>query len=531
MLRPLTRRPLTARATIDISSTAEAGRRPGERRAPERELFGHPFGLATLFLTEMWERFSFYGMRAILILYMTDSLHGGLGWDIQKSSAVYGLYTFGVYALGLPGGWIADRLIGQRRSVLCGGIIIALGHFTLAAPHLWTFFAGLLLVMIGTGLLKPNVSAIVADLYPEGGARRDAGFSIFYMGINTGAVIGQFICGFLGEKVGWHWGFGAAGVGMTLGVIQYAAGRRHLLGCGEVPADYSGSAQQRSAWRQFFLGITIVVALVGVISSLDLSGVQFSLQMGGAAFQLLPLSFLSFAQATGALIAVICVVYFAATMGFACHDGVERRRVAMIFLLFLAAAVFWSGFEQMGSSMNLFARDFTDRIIFGWQMPASWLQNVDPLFIILLAPVIGQLWVSLGARNPSIPVKFGMGLALLGTGFLVLAWGATYIHSGKVSPMWLVVTYFFTTVGELCLSPVGLSSVTKLSPTRMVGQMMGMWFMGSALGNLIAGLVAGYLQHMQQDTLFAMVALTSVATGLLFLILARPIQWLAVGVR
>lgn len=477
-----------------------------------------PRGLPVLFMTEMWERFSYYGMRAILVLFMTAAvMEGGFGFGTATATAIYGLYTFGVYAMALPGGWIADKLIGQRRAVLIGGIIIALGNYFLALPMQWTFYVGLFGVVLGTGLLKPNVSAIVGDLYPEGGARRDAGFSIFYMGINVGAVLGQAICAYLGEKINWRLGFLAAAVGMTFGVIQYVAGRKHLKNAGELKGDYAKESSVQAAKKQFTIGISVVIVLV----------VAFILYVqGSSAFDIV-----GFAENTGLSVTVIAVIYFAVIISVVCKTAEERKRVGLIAVLFLGAALFWSGFEQAGSSMNLFARDFTDRVVLGWEVPAGWLQNVNPLFIVLLAPVVGGLWVKLGDRNPNLPVKFGLGLVLLGVGFFVLAWGSSFIEAGKVSPMWLIVTYFFHTVGELCLSPVGLSSITKLSPDRLVGQMMGTWFMGAALGNLIAGLVAGYIEELPQDQLFAVVATIVLISGFLFLIIQKPINKLACGIK
>jgi len=466
----------------------------------------------------MWERFSYYGMRGLLILYLTDTVRGGMGLDLGTAGAIYGLYTFGVYALAIAGGWVADRLLGQRKTVLYGGIIIAAGHYSLAVPLDAFFYLGLVLIVLGTGLLKPNVSAIVGDLYPEGGARRDAGFSIFYMGINIGAVIGPTICSFLGEGISWHLGFGAAGVGMTAGIIQYVVGQKHLEGCGDLPEESSSPEALASAKGMFFKGVGFVVALTAALWALSSGGI-------------VPLTLTGFAQATGVLVLVLAVLYFTYVIALVCRDAIERKRVMAIAMLFVGAAMFWSGFEQAGSSMNLFARDFTDRMIGNWEMPASLLQNVNPTFIILLAPVMGWLWVALGARNPSIPVKFGMGLCLLGVGFLVLAWGAQFVEDGKVSPMWLIVTYFFHTVGELSLSPVGLSSVTKLSPARLQGQMMGTWFMGAALGNLIAGLVAGYIDALPVAQIFSTVAMIVIASGFVFLLLSRPMKGLMGGVN
>ncbi|MBT8082605.1 MAG: peptide MFS transporter [Gammaproteobacteria bacterium] len=492
--------------------------------------FGHPRGLMTLFFTELWERFSYYGMRAFLILYMTDTARHGLGLGTEISGAIYGLYTFGVYALALPGGWIADRIIGQRQAVLIGGAIIALGHFTLAAPIIvpgseyWSFFLGLIFVVIGTGLLKPNVSAIVGDLYtgdtPE---RRDAGFSIYYMGINIGAFLGPLVCSFFAEKVDWHLGFSLAGIGMIFGLIQYVRGTPSLQGAGELNEE----ALSRVAEGRKQLAYALIGAAIG-------GGTLYALVSTG----MVAMTVVGFAQATGLIVVIVAVLYFGSVMTFACRDKVERHHIFVIFLLFLGAAMFWSGFEQAGSSMNIFARDLTDRVIFGWEVPTGWLQSINPIFIILLAPVMGMLWVKLGARSPSIPVKFGMGLALLGVGFLVLAWGSLYVPEGAASNpalgvgmTWLTVTYFFHTVGELALSPVGLSSVTKLAPHRLVGQMMGTWFMGAALGNLVAGLIAGRIETLPPEQLFTVVASIVIGAGLLFLLFSPLINRLTHGVK
>ena len=491
---------------------------PGDAGSDAAQWFGHPRALSTLFFTEMWERFSYYGMRALLVLFMTDLVaSGGLGMTDVTATAIYGLYTFAVYAVALPGGWIADRLTGQRHAVLIGGIVIALGHFTLAIPTLAAFYLGLVLIVLGTGLLKPNVSAIVADLYPEGGARRDAGFSIFYMGINVGALAGPLVCGTLGERVNWHLGFSAAGVGMLLGIAQYVWGWRYLGAAGLLRRG-DGDGRGR-ALRSFCWGTGVVVALVLWVTWLQRGGV-------------LTLSFLNVAQGTGITITALVVLYFLYVFLFGGLSHDERRRVAVIPVLFVAAAVFWSGFEQAGSSMNLFAERLTDRTVLGMEAPTTWLQSVNPLFIILLAPVFASLWVRLGSKNPSIPAKFTYGLLQLGLGFLVLAWGSTFATDGAlVSPMWLIVTYFFHTTAELCLSPVGLSSITKLSPKRLVGQMMGIWFMAAALGNLLAGLVAGLIESLALPQLFGAVGLILVGGGVVMLLVSGPVRRLAGDVR
>jgi POT family proton-dependent oligopeptide transporter len=498
----------------------------------ETLIFGHPAGLMTLFFTEMWERFSYYGMRALLVLYMTDSARRGLAIDTETAGAIYGLYTFGVYALALPGGWIADRLLGQRRTILIGGIVIAAGHYTLGLPlvlkgsEYWSFYLGLVLVVIGTGLLKPNVSAIVGELYSnEEPARRDAGFSIFYMGINLGAFLGPILCGWFAETIDWHVGFSLAGIGMTLGLVQYVRGGHRLNGIGEAPVR---SDPARRAASSFGRSTLILAALVSL-------GILLYILVRSGAIQV---TVVGIAQTAGVLVVIVAAVYFAAVIRYGCENAIERQRVFVIFVLFLGSAVFWSGFEQAGSSMNLYARDFTDRVFWGWELPTTWLQSVNAMFIVMLAPFMGMLWVRLGERNPSIPMKFAMGLLMLGTGFFVLAWGALQLPENAaanpdvgVAITWLVVTYFFHTVGELALSPVGLSSVTKLAPRRLVGQMMGTWFMGTALGNLLAGLVAGQIATLPPSQLFAVTASIAVGTGVLFVLCTPLIKRMTHGVN
>ncbi len=487
----------------------------------DRSLFGHPRALGTLFFTELWERFSYYGMRALLILFMVDAANGGMGMETSEASAVYGLYTFGVYALALPGGWIADRLIGKRQAVLYGGVLIALGHYSMAVPTTLTFYLGLLLIVLGTGLLKPNVSAIVGDLYTDTGARRDAGFSIFYMGINLGALLGPLVCSALGESetFGWHWGFGAAGVGMTFALVAYLLGYNGLRNAGEMSEELRAPAMLSAARKQFAIGAGVVLGLTATLVGLSMGGI-------------VPITLSGFAQATGAIVVVIAILYFSFTIAVVCQNADERKRVAACAVLFVGAALFWAGFEQAGSSMNLFASNATDRSLFGFEVKAGMLQSVNAAFIVILAPVIGSLWVWLGKRNPSIPVKFALGLLLLGSGFLVMAWASLDVESGvKVGMRWLVATYFLHTVGELCLSPVGLSSITKLAPKRLVSQMMGTWFMGAALGNLIAGLTAGLMEDLGLVSLFGAVAGFSIGGGLLFLLLSPLIRRLTGDVK
>jgi proton-dependent oligopeptide transporter, POT family len=438
----------------------------------------HPPGLRTLFFTEMWERFSYYGMRAMLVLFMVDAVRGGMGLSDEIATAIYGLYTAGVYLAALPGGWVADRLLGARRAVLIGGTVIAAGHFTLAIPSTRTFFLGLILIVLGTGLLKPNISVLVGHLYPEGGARRDAGFTIFYMGINIGAALGPFVCSSLGEKVNWHLGFAAAGIGMVLGLVQFWLTRANLGTAGLLDAETKPlPVPQRNA----FIGALVLLA---ALILLGLSGIIRFNSVG-------------LARSATIIIVTIALLYFAGVYLFGHLDSAERKRVHVIVLLFLSSALFWAGFEQAGSSFNLFAERFTDRMLGSFTIPAGWYQSLGPVFVIFFAPAFAGLWVRLARfeRDPSLPVKFGLGLILLGAGFAVMAGAAAIVmRGGQAAPWWLITTYLLHTFGELCLSPVGLSSVTKLAPPRFVGQMMGTWFLGSSLGNLVAGLLAGRIK-------------------------------------
>ena len=473
---------------------------------------GHPRGLPTLFFTEMWERFSYYGMRALLILFMTGSTiesNPGMGFDVVTAGAIYGLYASMVYLLALPGGWVADQLWGQRKAVFVGGCIIAAGHFSMAVPTQFTFFLGLILIVIGTGLLKPNVSSVVADLYPEGGAKRDAGFSIFYMGINVGAFFGPLLCGWLGEGYNWHWGFSLAGFGMVLGLIQFRLGYRSLGNAGVLRTDKTHEAVA-ALGRRFY----------GIFGALVLAVVAFGLLVSNGTIAVaLP----DIAQYLAYIILGIIGAYFVYVIFFGGHTRDEVKKVWVILWLFLLAALFWSGFEQAGSSLNIFARDYTDRTIGSWEYAASWLQSVNALFIVILAPVFGWLWVWLANRNanPSVPMKFALGLLGLAAGFFVIAWGAANATpDSPVSASWLIVMYFLHTVGELALSPVGLSAMTKLAPRNRISQMMGVWFVAAALGNLIAGLVAGRLEGLEPSPLYFAVATIVGAAGVVALLVS-----------
>ena len=488
--------------------------------ASQRQWLGHPRGLSTLFFTEMWERFSYYGMRGILILFLVASVQtGGVGLTDKTAAAIYGLYTGFVYLMALPGGWVADRILGQRSAVFLGGCIIAAGHFSMAVPTVPTFYGGLVLIVIGTGLLKPNVSAMVGDLYPRGSAKRDAGFSIFYSGINVGALIGPLVCGWLGERVNWHLGFSAAGIGMVLGLIQYRLGGGFLGSAGLRASGGNGKPApfDRSALRRLAVGCAVVIGIVVLGVALQLAGV-------------LHMTLYAIAQGTGYFMLGLAILYFASILLFAKLTSAEKKRIVVIFVFFMAAVLFWAGFEQAGSSLNLFTDRLTNRDVFHFTIPTSWFQSVNSLFLIFLAPVFGALWVRLGSRQPSTAAKMGYGLVLLAIGFVILAWGASLAVGGlKVGMQWIIITYLLHTAGELCLSPVGLSSVTKLAPRNLGGQLMGTWFMGTALGNLIAGLAAGGFEGLSISGLFAAVAKVTGVAGIILLIFAKPIRRLVGG--
>jgi POT family proton-dependent oligopeptide transporter len=494
---------------------------------PDRTgFFGHPKGLSTLFFTEMWERFSYYGLRPLLILFMTAALaDGGFGFQRLQASAIVGIYAASVYLASLPGGWIADRLLGLRRAILTGAFFIASGHLSIGISGFVggkvLFFLGLVLIVLGTGLLKPNISAIVGDLYPESGARRDAGFSIFYMGINSGSFLGQIVTGALGEKVGWHWGFGAAGFGMLIGLILFATRASKTLGnIGLETTKHPDPVVQAKQIRTTKIGIVVGLSVLALVIILAATG----------AITLDP-------QAIGRNMAYVLVGLAIAYFGYIFTAGGltsdERKRIVVILVLFVFSAIFWSAFEQAPTSLNLFARDFTDRQLGGFTIPATWFQSVNALFIIIFAPVFAFIWSGLAKRglDLSSPSKFAIGLVAAAFAFLLMWFASTIIvGSGgavKVAPWWLVGSYLLQTVGELSISPVGLSSMTKLSPRRYVGQMMGVWFLATSLGNLIAGLVGGSVNPEKlSDTpkLFMLTTASLAGAAVLLALLIVPIR-------
>jgi len=480
----------------------------------DRSFFGHPRGLSTLFFTEMWERFSYYGMRALLILFMTATVaNGGLGFPTSKAGAIYGLYTAMIYLFSLPGGWLADRIIGLRRAVLWGGVIIALGHFSMAIPSLTTFYLGLALIVLGTGLLKPCISTLVGTLYSESDIRRDAGFSIYYMGINIGALISPLVCGYLGENINWHYGFGAAGVGMTLGLVQYVLGAKYL---GDGGIAVSRTENDFRLLRRVLTG-SLIVILVGAAVAFTVS---------------LPFSAEGLSDVFGVILTGIVVVFFIWLLTAKGYSPVERRRFWAILVLFIASALFWSAFEQAGSTLNLFAERNTN--MHQWDAPlwglfrASYFQSFNSIFLIALAPVFAWLWVKLGRSEPSSTAKFSWGLVFVGLGFAILI---PVANGTSVSPWWLTLTYLLHTIGELCLSPVGLSAMTKLAPARIGGLMMGAWFLSISVGDFIGGRLASVYETFPLPLLFGIVAGFCIVLGALLVFLIKPMRRLMGGVN
>ncbi|WP_026294632.1 peptide MFS transporter [Salinimonas chungwhensis] len=480
------------------------------KKSNDNSFFGHPGGLQTLFFTEMWERMSYYGMRALLVLFMTASMQEeGLAFTVASATAIYGLYTGAVYFMGLPGGWIADRLIGSQRAVWYGGIIIMCGHIVLAIPSHSTFFIGLILVVLGTGLLKPNISAMVGGLYSDNDARRDGGFTIYYMGINLGSLIGYAVCGWLAPNMGYHWAFGAAAVGMAIGLVQYKVTQGRLAGNGDEPATDLTPRIHKLGWSGIVLFLLVLI------------GVTTATTMG-----VLIIDPVSLAQDVAIAFTVIFLIYFFGIFFMGNLSEAEKKRMGALFLICIASACFWAGFEQAGSSLNLFGRDYTDRMIGAFSIPPAWFQSANSFFIIILSPFFAALWVNLGKRmmDPSYGAKCAIGLIIMASGFIVMFFAAQLAASGlKVAPYWLITTYFLHTVGELCLSPVALSAVSKLSPKRFAGQMMGVFVLTYSIGNVIAGLLAGNFNPDRLETmpdLYMQITLFSIAIGIVVLLLS-----------
>jgi len=451
----------------------------------------------------MWERFGFYGVRAILVYFMTATLaQGGLGFSTAKAGIVYGLFLAMVYLFSLPGGWLADNILGQQRSVLYGGIIIAIGWFIMALPGEAPFYLALTLVVFGTGMLKPNVSTIVGGLYSAQDKRRDAGFSIFYMGINVGALISPIICGYVGEKINYRWGLALAGVGMSAGLIQYSLGAKYLGNAGLPPP------RNPEARKQAVMGALVILVIGGMVWGLSSAGV----------IQITPDNL---SNAVGIFLTILTLLVFGWLLKGADWSAAERKKLAAIVVLFIASALFWSAFEQAGSTLSLFAQRNTRTSLFGWDFPASWFQSLNSIFLVILAPVFAAMWIKMGKREPSTTTKFACSLIFVGLGFAVLI---PVAGQTGVSPLWLTLTYLLHTIGELSLSPVGLSAMTKLAPQRVSSLVMGIWFLSISVGEFIGGRVAAVYEQFPLPLIFGAVAGFSILVGLLLFTLVRPVS-------
>lgn len=437
------------------------------KQAHQRELFGHPVGLYVLFFTEMWERFSYYGMRAILVLYLVAQSQGdnpGLGWTNGEALALYGWYTMLVYVASIPGGWIADKFLGQKRSVLYGGILLVAGHSILAVEQLWAFYSGLGLIIAGVGMLKPNISTMVGGLYKQGDIRRDKGFTIFYIGINIGAFLSSLIVGYVGEVYGWHYGFGLAGIGMAAGLIQYLAGLKFLKQVGNFLGTSENSVEKDAMKR--------------------------------------PLT------------------------------EIEKDRIIVLFISFLLVIVFWGAFEQAGGLMNIYASEKTDRMLMGWKVPASWFQSLNAMFIIFLGTSVAAYWAKRKLKGKMSTGLFKMiiGLIIMGTGFFFMTAASMEFESDGASAMyWLVLAYLFHTVGELCISPVALSYITKLAPIKYASLMMGVYFAMTGFGNKLAGLLGEASEKLGEFTIFTGIAVFCVGFGLLVMLFRNKLEKLTHG--
>jgi proton-dependent oligopeptide transporter, POT family len=502
---------------------------PGSATIPQSDSarVRHPRGLKTLFFTELWERFSYYGMRAILMLYMVAPVaQGGLGFDTKHAASIYGTYTMSVYLTALPGGMLADRWLGARLAVLLGGIVIACGHFSMVFHSLTSFYLGMVLIAVGTGLLKPNISAMLGNLYGPDDPRRDSGFSIFYMGINIGAFFAPLICGYLAQgesfkrfvagmgfdvSTSWHWAFGAAGVGMCLGLIIFLLNHKRLPDVDRGSIDRSTDQERLNVKRSETEADAlpapdsgrrnpIVAALLSLI--IPGAGHMYKGQVGAGLSWLFAyvLAWIWYLAGGGPILGVVVIGLAIASAISAARrikagaqlTAEEWKRVGAIFVFFLFTILFWAAYEQKGASLNLFAKDLVRTEIFGMGFPSSWLQSCTPLFVIILAWPFSMLWVRLGQRQPSSPVKFTLGLLFIGLAYCLLVPAAWMTAHGRISPLWLVGLYFLEVVGEMCLSPVGLSTVTKLAPVKLVGIMMGVWFLAASFGSKLAGYLSGF---------------------------------------
>lgn len=490
----------------------------------QRELFGHPVGLYVLFFTEMWERYSYYGMRALLVLYMTAQTlendgQSGLGWLENEALALYGWYTMLVYVMSIPGGFIADRLIGQKKAVTVGAVLLTIGHGVLAIDALWAYYAGLGFVILGVGMLKPNISTMVGGLYKQNDIRRDKGFSIFYVGINLGSFLASLSVGLIAKVYGWHYGFGMAGIGMLLGLFVYLYGQRFLVHVGNAPTQEQKSSD---------------ISLGQLFGQL----LKSPLQLGIVALIIVYAIYSGFTYETdswgyGALYIFIGLIAGMMMMIYKNLNGqVEKDRYVVLLLSLLIVIVFWGCFEQMGGLMNLYAEQKTNRMIMGWEVPAAWFQGANAGFIILLAVAVASFWAKrkLKGKEATSLFKMGVGTIIMGVGFVYMVFASMqYESEGSSAMYWLVLAYLFHTIGELCLSPVSLSFFTKLAPARYMALMMGVYWAATGLGNKVAGVIGESASKAGELKVFGGLFIFAVLFGLLVVLLIKPLKRLTHG--
>ncbi len=494
--------------------------------ADQQTLFGHPIGLFFLFFTEMWERFSYYGMRAILVLYLvaeTGADNPGLGWTNGKAIALYGWYTMFVYVASIPGGIIADKILGQRKSVFVGGLLLVAGHSILAVEQMWAFYAGLILIVMGVGMLKPNISTMVGGLYPKSAQnQRDMGFYIFYMGINLGAAAAALIVGYVGQRIGWHYGFGLAGIGMAIGQLTYWFGQKHLEHVGNLVEDHRDETERES--KNLLVAIFHHKnSIIGFLIT-TLTGLLIWFWGGSWSYGLLIIG-LAFAVGVG------IVVY---------NDGnkIEKDRILVTYLSFLIIIVFWGAFEQAGGLLNVYADQKTNLSLGSFDIPASWFQSVNAIFILIFATIVGSFWVwwkNRGKESSSL-FKMAIGVIIMGWGFFFMTMASKEVGYDNVGNViaksgmhWLVLAYLFHTIGELCASPVALSFITKLAPERWMAFMMGAYFAATGLGNKVAGLLGESASELGEFTIFTGIAIFCTLMGILVLLVLKPLKRLVHG--
>lgn len=489
------------------TTTASPGHPLDEIQRYDRKFFGHPLGLLILSMNEMWERFSFYGMKTILILYMVSTTDkGGLGMSYAEAAAIYGLYGCLSSAVILPGGWISDVLWGQRKTLLYGGIVITFGHLAMAVTHNFFFYTGMGLIILGTGLLKPASTVMVSQLYRESDPRQEAGYTVYYMCINIGALLGGLVCGYLGQRVSWHYGFGAAAVGMVLGLLVYVIGWKILGPVGRASGDALNRELYQKNFRWLMIGSVATLAVVGGITLGNLTGF-FSL------------SFPQLVQIMSVILIILPAAYFVYLFRSENWTKDERSRLFVIVILFCASVFFAAGADQRGSLFTLFADQLTRCEIFGWEFPSTWFTAVNPAMIILLTPFFAWLWPTLGKRNPSVSGKFAWAMFLSAASFAVMIFASLAVgeNGERVGPSWLVLNIFLITLGEMFLGPVGISAFARLSPQKVVSQMMGIWFLKGSLAGLMASAAGGAYDKIPLEWNFGTSAIILTLVGIVLL--------------